>query len=315
MNQVACPPVLFVFFNRADCVEQTFGAIRAARPRRLYLATDAPRPHVPEDAARCAAAGALVEALLDWPCEVRRDYAAINLGPDRRLSGAISWVFAHEERAIIFEEDCVPDATFFPFCAELLERYATEPRVGMISGCQFVRDGWNVREGASYTFARLTQIWGWATWRRAWQNFDHDMTAWPAARAAGLMHRTFPRRRDRAYWTEIFDAVHAGRKPVWDYRWAFARWHHNQLGIAPAQNLVRYVGFRPDALHTRGEHPAAAVPLAPIAFPLRHPTTLELDGDLDRQTARILFSTGSLSARALFRLRQLSRALTRPLRQ
>lgn len=292
MERTTQLPVLFIFFNRPECVATTLGAIRRARPPRLYVATDAPRPQVAEDATRCAAARVAVERLLDWPCEIFWNVAPTNIGPSRRLISAISWLFEHEERAAIFEDDCVPDPSFFPFCEELLERYQSDARVGMITGCQFVSQGWDCPDDASYAFARLTQIWGWATWRRAWANFDETLSAWPAAREAGHLRRIFPRRRDRTYWTKRFDACHRGELDVWDYRWACARWLHDQVGIAPRTNLVSYIGFRPDALHTRGAHPAANVPTTAMAFPLRHPAEVRADEALDRRTANLLFYEG-----------------------
>jgi hypothetical protein len=289
----AAAPVLYLFFNRPDCVAESFRAIRAARPPRLYLAADAPRPSVASDGEACAAARATVEALIDWPCIVLRNYSPINLGPTRRITSAITWFFEHEEQGIIFEEDCVPDASFFPFCHELLGRYAHAPQVGMITGDQFVPGGWPGADDASYAFARLTQIWGWATWRRAWQNYDPALTAWPGARRTKALHRILPSAPNRRYWTKRFDACHRGELDVWDYGWACARWLHDQVGIVPRQNLVRYVGFRPDALHTTGSHPCANVPTTAIAFPLRHPAAIAADRGLDARTSRLLFYEGN----------------------
>lgn len=299
------PPVLLIFFSRADCATQTLAAVRAARPARLYLAADAPRPTVPEDAARCAATLAAVESGIDWPCTVYRNYATTNLGADGRVPSAISWFFDAEESGIVLEEDCVPHPTFFPFCAELLALYARDGRIGVISGDQFVPGGWPCADGASYTFGQLTQIWGWASWRRAWRLLDDQtMSRWPDARRAGLLDGLFTRERDRRYWRDRFDECHSGSR-VWDYRWTLARWLHGQWGIVPAQNLVSYIGFRPDALHTRGAHPAANLPVVPMTFPLQHPAAVTVDRRLDVATAKILFSTGTLGARAAYRLRQL----------
>ena len=285
-------PILFIFFRRPDCVARSFAAIRAARPERLYLATDAPRPQVPDDATQCAAARRVVEENLDWPCTVWRDYASTNLGPSRRIESAIDWVFRAEDRAIILEEDCVAGSDFFPFCDALLDHYAPDERVGMISGDQFVPGGWPT-PGASYTFAYLAQIWGWATWRRAWAQYDATMADWPEARRQNILRWIFPDYYPhRRYWRRRFDACHADTLDVWDYRWAFARWRQAQKAIVPSHNLVSYVGFRDDALHTRGPHPAAALPVEPLSFPLRHPARLQVDTKLDDATARRLFFEG-----------------------
>lgn len=277
-------------FRREDLALRTFEPIRAARPSRLYLAADGPRSHVPGEAEACAQTRAAIEARIDWPCTVQRDYSASNLGCGRRVSSAIARAFEQEERLIIIEDDCLAEPTFFRFCDELLDRYEQDERVAMISGDQFGRGGWP-GGGYSYTYVRLAQIWGWATWRRAWKNFDYELQAWPAERRHGLLERTFPRRRDRRYWTKNFDECLA--IDSWDYQWAFARWRCGQVGIVPDRNLVSNLGFTGAALHTTDdEHPAAAVPRVPMEFPLRHPQHVALDDALDVRTARILFSTG-----------------------
>lgn len=282
--------VLFVAFRRRDLAVRAFAAIRAVRPPRLYFAADGPRPHVPDDAERCAETRDAIGAMIDWPCTVLRDFPAQNIGSGRRVSSAISWAFQHEERLIIVEDDCLAETTFFRFCDELLERYATEERVAMISGNQFLPQGWPCA-GASYAFGRLAQIWGWATWRRAWVNFDYDMRAWPAEKRAGLLARTFKSPRDQRYWRNNFDG--ALKIDSWDYQWCFARWRFGQAGIVPGRNLVSNLGFTADALHTKApHHPAAALPLAPMQFPLTHPARIQLDDELDRHSARVLFSGG-----------------------
>lgn len=295
MNYTTKTAVLVVAFRRADLYEQTLRAVREARPPRLYVALDAPREHVPGEKERCAQTAARTAQIVDWPCEIFLDQATRNLGMNLRVSSAIDWIFRHEERAIIIEEDCLAHPSFFHFCDELLERYGADERIAMISGNQFVPGGWPCN-GASYTLARLAQVWGWASWRRAWRNYDHQMKAWPEERRRGqLLRRTFPNPRDRTYWRKNFDDL---RTPgCWDYRWCFTRWRHDQHALVPAVNLCTNLGFGSDATNTKGpNHPAANVPLTPMSFPLRHPAHLALDDALDEQTARLLFSEGGFPA-------------------
>lgn len=291
MNQPTKTAVLVVAFRRPDCVEQVIRAIRAARPERMYLAFDAPRLGRSDEAAACTRTREIATTLIDWPCELHVTHAETNLGCHVRVPSAIDWVFKREERVMIFEDDCVPHRDFFPFTDELLERYAKDERVAMISGSQFVPGGWNSGT-ASYSFTRLAQIWGWATWRRAWRHFEHSVKDWPHERRGGkLLRQTFPHRRDRTYWRKRFDNLN--EFACWDYQWCLTRWQRQQVAIMPAVNLCQNIGFRPDATHTfEVNHPAAAVPLAPMLFPLRHPTNLILDDALDAKTARLLFYEG-----------------------
>jgi len=71
------------------------------------------------------------------------------------------------------EDDCLPHPTFFRFCQELLEKYRSDRRIMSISGNNYLL-GKN-RAEYSYYFSICSDIWGWATWRRAWQHNDIDM--------------------------------------------------------------------------------------------------------------------------------------------
>ncbi len=48
-------PVLFIVFNRPDTTRQVFEAIRAAKPPRLYIASDGPRAGRAGEHALCEA--------------------------------------------------------------------------------------------------------------------------------------------------------------------------------------------------------------------------------------------------------------------
>ena len=101
--------------------------LRSIRPSRLYVTADGPRPGHPTDAERCAEVRKIVSQV-DWPCAVKTLFRAHNLGCKRSVGGGISWFFEQEEAGIILEDDIIADATFFPFCTELLERYRDDER-------------------------------------------------------------------------------------------------------------------------------------------------------------------------------------------
>src|SRR4051812_32506567 len=115
-------PVAILIFNRPETTERVFDEIRRARPSRLLVVANGPRSEVEGEAERCAAARAVTERI-DWPCEVGREYSSANLGCKHRISSGVSWVFEQVEEAILLEDDCLPDPSFFPYCEELLDRY------------------------------------------------------------------------------------------------------------------------------------------------------------------------------------------------
>lgn len=262
-------PVALIIFNRPDCAERVLAAIAHAKPEKLFVIADGPRPDSPEDAEKCAATRAVIERV-DWDCEVLRDFSDVNLGCRMRPLTGIDGVFDGEEEAIILEDDCLPHPSFFSFCEELLERYRDDRRVMMIGGINFLGEWKTGRQ--SYYFSRFGGTWGWATWRRAWRLNDHKLKIWPTVLESGALEEMFPNPRHAAYWKEIFQSIYDGRlQDVWDYQWLLACWINSGYRIFPEVNLISNIGFRDDATHTFGESPLANMPAAALSFPLKHP--------------------------------------------
>src|SRR6185369_14461868 len=162
-------PVAFIIFNRPDTTEKVFAEIARARPPKLLVIADGPRAGRAGEADRCAATRAIIDRV-DWDCKVLTNYSDVNLGCKNRVASGIDWVFEQVPEAIILEDDCLPDPTFFRFCEELLIRYREDERISQICGANFQFG--RKRSNDSYYFSRYNHIWGWASWRRAWQHYD-----------------------------------------------------------------------------------------------------------------------------------------------
>jgi len=277
-------PILFLVFNRPETTARVFDAIRTARPPRLYVAADGPRATRPVEAERCDAVRSLATAV-DWPCEVFTLFRTENLGCKRAVSSGISWFFEHESEGVILEDDCVPDPSFFPYCDELLEHYRDDPRVMCISGDNFISGTWKPQE--SYYFSKFIHIWGWASWRRAWQHYDVDMHDWRRSDKLAVLEQWMPgQRRAQAQWRACFDGVSGGTIDTWDYQWVYACWRHGGLSAMPAVNLISNVGFGADATHTASpENKLAALPVQALSGPITHPASVRADQCADAWTS------------------------------
>jgi len=160
--------VMILFFTRPDTLEKVFESVRKAKPSSLFLFQDGARNS--EDQEKIEKCRKIVENV-DWNCKVRKFYLEKNLGCDRSQFAAFQWAFQYTDKLIFLEDDCVPSQSFLPFCEQLLERYKDDKRVHMICGMNHERDS-SVTVKEDYLFAKTPTIWGWATWKRAWQNWD-----------------------------------------------------------------------------------------------------------------------------------------------
>jgi len=263
-------PIVFLIFNRPELTARVFAAIREARPRTLLVVSDGPRPTHPEDAAKVAATRAVIDQV-DWPCTVLKDYAAANLGCMVRVSSGLTWAFQLVEEAIILEDDCLPHPSFFRFCSNLLDYYRNDPRVMHISGDNF-QNGIR-RTPYSYYFSKIPHIWGWATWRRAWQMYAVDFPGLAEFLDSNGFASYCPNPGEREYWTNLFRDT-AARQHTWDSQWVFTLWQHNAVAVLPEMNLISNIGFGPEATHTLGSNaPEANIPVADIGE-ICHPSAI-----------------------------------------
>ncbi len=262
-------PVAFIIFNRPDTTERVFAEIAKAKPSKLLVVADGPRPHKEGEAEKVKATRAIIQRV-DWPCEVLTNYSEKNLGCKVRVSSGIDWVFEHVEEAIILEDDCLPDQTFFRFCQEMLWRYRNDQRVGMISGDNFQFG--KKRNNDSYYFSKYVHIWGWATWRDRWKtSYDVEMKKWPLIRDGNWLVDMLGSKEEVSGWNTVFELTHVGKIDTWDYQWMFAIWLGGYINIIPNINLISNIGFGADATHTIHVNNLANLETCTMDFPLVHP--------------------------------------------
>lgn len=280
----ALPPVLIIAFNRTDTLARVIEALAPLSPARMYVAADGPREDRAGEAERCAAVRRMLTDL-PWRCEVRSRFSDANAGCAHGVTAAISWFFEHEPAGVVLEDDCVPDPTFLPFCAELLEHHADDDRIMSVLGTRFAPE--DRRQVASYSFSRFFSAWGWASWRRAWTRYELRLGDWrskcrPRGQPlAGLSAAS------NAGWARKLDRIANSERPhTWDYQWSFAHLRHGGLAVLPRTNLVSNIGAGPDATHLGRGSIWLDLPRTPVGFPLVHAQRVEpdIDADLHRET-------------------------------
>lgn len=249
-------PILFIIFNRPDTTLDVFNNIRSMQPTQLFVAADGPRDNVVADVEKCSRARKIATAV-DWDCEVHTLFRDRNLGCGLGPSSAITWFFEHVEEGIILEDDCLPDKSFYLFCETLLDYYRNMLQVMHISGDNFQYG--RKRANGSYYFSRYTHSWGWATWRRAWSHYD------------------------------FYSMPEEYREHSWDYQWELSVAKQQGLTVLPNINLVKNIGFGPDATHTKKSAIYSNLLAHEIKFPLIHPKTIRINRKADTFTHYVHF--------------------------
>jgi hypothetical protein len=274
-------PVLLLAFRRPDTTARVFQAIRQAQPAQLYVAANAPRSGNAEEAEQCAEVRRIVQAV-DWDCSLHTLFRDEHLPVGESVSSAVTWFFEAVEAGIVLEDDCLPHATFFPFCSEMLERYRDASLVMQVAGYNFL--GGSYESESDYLFSHFGWQWGWATWKRAWGCFDLHMTSWPQFKKLGL-HEHFPFYPERV---RVFDAVHAGKLATWDFQWHYAMAANSGLSVVSKTCLVENIGFGATSTNNKDASAGARyrIPVQPMPLPVKHPKFLCADLQYDRLLIR-----------------------------
>ena len=238
-------PVLLLIFNRPESTVIVFEKIRQQKPSKLYIAADGPRKNKDGEYAICDMTRRLVIESIDWDCEVKILFREENLGCGKAPSDAISWFFNQEEEGVILEDDCVPNESFFVFCAASLEYYRDNPQIMHISGADLNDD--IKPDKTTYYFSKYPLVWGWATWKRAWESYRYQ----PDTKYYRKYIRSaFSDPFERRLWTTVLRSVSVHNLDAWDYQWMFAIWKADGLCINTNYNFVLNIGFNELATHT-----------------------------------------------------------------
>lgn len=286
--------VLLIFFNRPGCFSKVFEQVKKARPSKLFLYQDGAREGNEKDAigvAKCRE----IALDIDWECELHTKFQEKNYGCDPSEYIAQKWAFEHVDKCIIIEDDDVPSQSFFPFCKELLDKYADDQRINMICGMNNLE---TFDSPYSYLFTETGSIWGWATWKRVIDEWEPKYD---------LLDDEFSKKKLISYLKQQ-GANPEGRSKTWYYNKSSGVEHYetinglcqytnHRLNIVPTKNMILNIGNTPEG----STHSATDLSLIPkglrriytmktfdIEFPLKHPKYVINDVEYQKALYRLM---------------------------
>ena len=257
-------PIIFIIYNRPSLTERVFEVIKKIKPTQLFIIADGPKDT--SDKLLCDQARNIIHTI-DWDVDLKTNFSDTNLGCTQRIVSGLDWAFEQVEAAIILEDDCLPHVSFFNFCIELLEYYKNDEQIMHISGCNILQR--NSMNNASYFFSNYAlPPWGWATWKRAWQKFDHQLDGWQKHKKEIHPHIS---QVNFKKWTDTFEHIRIN-KVTWDIPWNVDIWVNNGLVIIPNNNMVTNIGYGEYATFTKKANSRFAnLITTEIQSPLIHP--------------------------------------------
>ena len=266
--------VLILFFNRPVQLRKVFDEVRKARPSHLFLYQDGPRGA--GDMEGIEACRRIVEDI-DWECEVHRMYQERNYGCDPSEYISQKWAFSMVEKCIVLEDDDVPSQSFFPFCKEMLDRYADDERIAMVAG--FNSDEVTTDVDSDYFFTSVFSIWGWASWRRVVDQWDEHYSFLDDPVTMQQLETLVRQRRYRKDLIPMCRDHRASGKAYYESIFWVSMLLSSGLAVMPSRNMINNLGVTADSTHftsslntiPRRLRQQFTMQRFEIGFPLRHP--------------------------------------------
>lgn len=273
--------VLLVFFNNLERVEQTFEGIKNAKPAKLFLYQDGPRPNH-DDEEKIREVREYIEKNIDWDCEVFRKYQENNYGVDPSVYIAIKWAFSIVDKCIILEDDDITNLSFYEFCWELLLKYENEPRISIICGMNTLTE--YGPDDVDYIFTKSGSIWGWASWRRVIDSWDPSYSWLDSKEKLEIVKKWFGNNKRYKRFIKVAKRRREEKKEYYETILGVSQMFNNQLNIVPCKNLISNIGSY-GGVHTSDSQKALIKkrrklfykPLYTLNFPLRHPKIIKED--------------------------------------
>ncbi|NSL85504.1 glycosyltransferase [Chitinophaga solisilvae] len=240
-------PIIFMAYKRPEVARQALESLAAnpeAAESELYVFADGPKADATEaDLENIAATRAVIRSR-NWCGKVHIAERVQNMGLANSVIAAVTDVVAKHGKVIVMEDDLVLAPFFLKYMNEALDMYEDEPLVASIHGYIYP-----VKEKLPDTFfIRGADCWGWATWSRAWKQFEPDgKKLYDSIRLKG--ESSAFNFGDTFDYMKMLRKQIAGKNDSWAIRWNASAFLKNMVTLYPGTSLVQNIGAVSDATH------------------------------------------------------------------
>jgi hypothetical protein len=281
-------PLVLIAYNRPQKVRGLLERLREQRAENIIFAVDGPKANKPGDAEKVREVQDLVQTI-DWTDKVETRFRTSNMGLQAAVTDAVTHAVSQYGQAVILEDDTAPGPLWIPYAQAMLDRHRSNSTIEHISGYNLVPDSVMSHPGRGSRLSRYPESFAWATWDRAWNQFDGTLD-WALNASLGDLQKIVGSRAGALRWKQNFLDAEAGRISSWAYRWISSMWSRGSFVLSPNANLITYTGFD-EGTHTVMKAPWNELPLfdGPLEALLdeREP---QVDGRVDEWVGKTVFA-------------------------
>jgi putative methyltransferase (TIGR04325 family) len=168
-----------------------------------------------------------------------------NFGLAKSIIEGVTCIVNKHGRVIVLEDDLITSPHFLTYMNQALEKYAHDERVASIHGYVYPV----IKPLPEAFFLRGADCWGWATWRRAWADFNPDgKYLLDELRRQKLLHDfdfdgTYP-------FSKMLEDQIICKNDSWAIRWYASAFLADKLTLYPGRSFVHNIGNDASGTHT-----------------------------------------------------------------
>lgn len=245
--QNLAPIALFVY-NRPDHTRRTISYLQQnllADESRLYIFCDAAKTDA--DKPKVEQVRQLVKDVSGFK-SVKIILRNHNLGLAESIISGVTQLVYEYGKVIVFEDDLLSSPYTLQYFNDALTKYANQEQIMHIGAYMYNLHDKKLPETFFY---RAATSWGWATWARAWKNFEPDVDKL-IAQFDTLKIARFSIEGKMNFWKQI-EQFKAGKNNSWAIRWYASIFLKNGLTLNPSQSLIQNIGHDGTGVHSNKE--------------------------------------------------------------
>ena len=238
-------PIALFVYNRPEHTRRTIKFLQQnllAEESRLYIFSDAAKN--PNNQSLVEEVREIIHSVEGFK-HVELIERKNNLGLANSIIDGVSRLVKEYGKVIVFEDDLISSMYTLQYFNDALIRYQDEEKVMHIGAYMYPLKEENLPETFFY---RAATSWGWATWDRAWKNFEPDIDLIISRFDHEKKHR-FSIDGTMNFWKQILE-FKSGKNNSWAIRWYASIFLKGGLTLNPSKSLINNIGHDGTGIHS-----------------------------------------------------------------
>lgn len=239
-------PIILFVYNRPQHTATALEALAnnpLAKDSTLYIYADGAKADASAETLQKIKETREVIKSKTWCKEVIIVEREKNYGLANNILNGVTEIINKHGKIIALEDDLVTAPHFLNYMNDALNQFENKTEVACISA--YVYPIANLPE---LFFIKGADCWGWATWKRVWDNFETDGTTLIQQLESQQLTKAFDFNGTYPYTGMLRDQI-AGKNNSWAVRWYASAFLKNKLCLYPAQSLVNNIGTDGSGTH------------------------------------------------------------------